>query len=235
MNHKAIYISFFSILLLICSASFILIEKHQEEKAAILSENKQLRFELNQLRSQSRYESTVELNIDQRNSFYSWPKQEKMAERMVVASDQQFKKEWALYLVKEAKKYDINPYLVFELLSVETGGTFDPKLVGPETIYGRAYGMSQFMKNTAPWIAEMAGLPYEEDLLFDPYYSIQLSLTYLDYLENRYGDWNKALTAYHRGMSGLETFIEAKGHAKSWYAKEILNNALQHQSLASIK
>lgn len=204
-----------------------------EEKAAIIQENKHLNYQLNQLRSQQEYENSLNLKAEQMNGFYTWPKQEKIAEKLVSASDQRFKKEWAMYLVKEAKRYEIDPYLAFELLNVETGGTFDPELIGPETRYGKAYGMSQFMKNTAPWIAEMAGLPYDEELLFDPYYSMQLSLTYLDYLEGRYGNWDEALTAYHRGMNGLEKFIDREGHAKSWYAKEIQNSALQHRPLAT--
>lgn len=234
MEHRIWYVSLISTIVIICSVFLLHMKNQAEEKEAIISEKEQLEYELNQLRSQNQYEKTLSLNTKQTNSFYTWPKQEKIADKLVAASEQQFKKEWAMYLVKEAKRYDIDPYLAFELLSIETGGTFDPELVGPQTKYGKAYGMSQFMKNTAPWIADMAGLPYEEDLLFDPYYSMQLSLTYLDYLRNRYGNWDEALTAYHRGMNGLEKFIDKKGHAKSWYAKEIQDNALQHQSMAAV-
>lgn len=207
---------------------------HAEKQKELQNENAQLKYEVSQLRFQQQYKNGLQLNINQKNGFYTWPEREKVAETLVLASENKFKKEWALYLVKEANRYNIDPYLVFELLNVETGGTFNPEVIGPETKYGRAFGMAQFMKNTAPWIAEMAGLPYKEELLFDPYYSIQLSLVYLDYLENRYGNWDEALTAYHRGMSGLQIFIDQKGHAKSWYATEIQSNARQHKSVASM-
>ncbi|RWZ60882.1 lytic transglycosylase domain-containing protein [Halobacillus fulvus] len=171
-------------------------------------------------------------NIGQKNGYHIWPEMEKVADQLVKESDGEFKKSWALYLVRESKRYDVDPYIAYELLKVETGATFDPELVGPETKYGRAYGMAQFMKNTAPWIADMAGLPYEDELLYDPYYSMQLSLVYLDFLHNKYGNWDEALTAYHRGMGGMQQYKEENGHAESWYAKEIQNKADNHTTIA---
>ncbi|MBM7554749.1 lytic transglycosylase domain-containing protein [Thalassobacillus pellis] len=164
-----------------------------------------------------------------------WKEMKLTAERLVKESNGNFKKSWALYLVREAKRHNIDPFIVYELLKVETGGTFNPKLVGPQTEYGRAYGMAQFMKNTAPWIADMAGLPYKEELLFDPYYSMQLSMTYLNFLHDQYGNWNEALTAYHRGMGGLKNYKQENGHARSWYAVEIQDKAELHPSFASAK
>ncbi|GGC91899.1 hypothetical protein GCM10007216_23290 [Thalassobacillus devorans] len=164
---------------------------------------------------------------------YKWQELEINADRLVKESEGRFKKSWAMFLVRESERYEIDPFLVYELLNVETGGTFNPELVGPSTKYGRAYGMAQFMKNTAPWIAEMGGLPYEDELLFDPYYSMQLSLIYLDYLHEKYGNWNEALTAYHRGVGGLENYKKENGHARSWYAVEIQENAETHPTFAS--
>ncbi|MFG6114313.1 lytic transglycosylase domain-containing protein [Halobacillus sp. MO56] len=165
--------------------------------------------------------------------YYEWHEMELTADRLVKESQGRFKKSWAMYLVREAERYEIDPFLVYELLKVETGDTFNPELVGPATKYGRAYGMAQFMKNTAPWIADMGGLPYKDELLFDPYYSMQLSMIYLDYLHGKYGNWNEALTAYHRGMGGLENYKEKNGHARSWYAVEIQENAETHPTFAS--
>lgn len=165
--------------------------------------------------------------------YTEWKTSEELANSFVVQSEGRFKKEWGLFLVKEANRHGIDPYIVFELLKVETGGSFDPQLKGPKTKYGRAYGMAQFMKNTAPWIAEMANLPYKDELLYDPYYSIQLSVVYLDFLYDEYGSWDKALTAYNRGMGGLEKYIQQHGHANSSYAKKIQSNAKQHKLVAT--
>ncbi|MFD1018775.1 lytic transglycosylase domain-containing protein [Thalassobacillus hwangdonensis] len=214
-------------------------DHHQQEKKTILAEKKTLAktnedlLEQNeQLLSQKEYMSTERKKSAEQNGYFSWNEMEGLAEMLVEDSEGRFKKSWALYLVREATKYEVDPFLAYELLKVETGRTFDPELVGPKTKYGHAYGMAQFMKNTAPWIAEMAGLPYKEELLFDPYYSMQLSLVYLDYLHNEYGNWDEALTAYHRGMGGLEEYKKKNGHANSWYAEAIQEGADNYQTVA---
>lgn len=161
-----------------------------------------------------------------------WKQIEEDALRMVEDSEGRFKKSWAIYMIKEARTYGIDPFIVYELLKVETGHTFSPDTVGPETIYGYAYGMAQFMENTAPWIAEMAGLDYEKSMLFDPYYSMKLSVVYLDYLYDKYQRWDEALTAYHRGMTGMENYKRVNGNARSQYATIIQNKAKQHDAVA---
>jgi hypothetical protein len=159
------------------------------------------------------------------SSYHSWEDSKKLAKKFHIDSNGKFSKEWGLFLSEKAKEYSINPYILFELIKVETGGTFKPDTVGPKTKYGRAYGLAQFMENTGPWIANMADLPYEKELLYNPYYSMELVVVYLDFLFKRYGDWDHTLTAYHRGMYGLEKFINNRGHSKSWYSEEIQENA----------
>ncbi|NEU30713.1 lytic transglycosylase domain-containing protein [bacterium LRH843] len=162
--------------------------------------------------------------------YNTWINSKHLSEKLYEDSEGAFKKEWGLFLGEMAQKRDIDPYIIYELLRTESG--FDPNAVGPETRFGRAYGMAQFMTNTAPWIAEMAELPYEEKLLFDPLYSIQLSVEYVNYLYNKYQDWDKALTAYNRGMYGLENYMEEYGHAESLYAVEIQENAKNSKQMS---
>ncbi len=90
------------------------------------------------------------------------------------------------------------------------------------------------MKNTAPWIADMAELPYTDELLYDPLYSIELSVHYLNFLYSQYKDWDYALTAYHRGMGGLETYITRNGHAMSEYATTIQERATEFDGIAFV-
>ncbi|MDQ0253087.1 soluble lytic murein transglycosylase-like protein [Evansella vedderi] len=165
--------------------------------------------------------------------YLMWEQANELADHFYEDSDGRFKREWGQFLALEAFEKDIDPFLIYELLRVETGGRFDPNVVGPETRYGHAYGLAQFMKNTSPWIAEMADLPYDHDMLFDPLYSIQLAVTYLDFLHNQYGDWDHALTAYHRGMYGLQNYIAQHGNARSWYAVEIQEKAQAQAILAA--
>lgn len=144
-------------------------------------------------------------------------------------SNGKFSEKWGLFLAFQSMKSDIDPAIVYELLKVETGNKFDPELIGPQTKYGRAYGMAQFMKNTAPWIADMAGVEHSHEKLFNPYYSITLSVTYLEFLYQKYENWDEALTAYNRGIGGLETYVSRKGTPKSSYSEEILEMASLHQ------
>ncbi|HEX7064298.1 MAG TPA: lytic transglycosylase domain-containing protein [Bacillales bacterium] len=160
-----------------------------------------------------------------KNSYEAWINAQQTAARFYQTSNHQFKKKWGLFLVMEARERGVDPDIVFELLKVETGGTFDTHLIGPETKYGRAYGMAQFMTNTAPWIAKMADMPYNKDKLFDPYYSIELAITYLDFLYEEYGNWNKALTAYNRGIYGMKNYVQEHGDSKSSYAVTIRRQA----------
>ncbi|MBP1947554.1 lytic transglycosylase domain-containing protein [Virgibacillus litoralis] len=205
-----------------------------------IKENKQLASITNHLEAENQkltlendYLDTEQLLDAKKNSYHSWTYVNKQANKLVKNSNGEFKKSWAIYLVQEAESFDISPYIAYELFRVETGNTFDPNLVGPETKYGKAYGMGQIMKNTAPWIAEMSGIPYKEELLFNPYYSIHLTFVYLDFLYKQYGNWDKALTAYHRGIGGLNNYLDKNGHAKSWYALEIKNNAEDYKQFTN--
>ncbi len=218
---------------ILSAAGIMLIQQNQQElkvkMEVLLEENRILAAENKHLKAISTYEIDL-INTDE--DFKHWPYIEEIAEQMVKDSDERFKKTWAIYLVNEAIQYEIDPFLIYELLKVETGHTFDPDLIGPETRYGHAYGMSQFMKNTAPWIANMANLPYSDDLLFDPYYSMKLAVVYLDFLHHKYEDWDQALTAYNRGMTGMENYMRNNGSAKSQYAQIIQTKAKAHQSVA---
>lgn len=204
-----------------------------------INENNALKMEIHDLEeNQEKLEETFNQELVDRylnhlaetdeplfSSYTAWKEAEEFVSHFSKDSGGSFEEEWGFFLVMDAKRREIDPLLVYELLKVETGGTFDPQLVGPETPFGHAYGLAQFMENTAPWIAEKAGLDYSKEKLFEPLYSIQLSLAYLDFLHNYYGDWDHALTAYHRGMYGLEQYINENGHARSWYAVEIQENA----------
>ncbi|MFQ3542755.1 transglycosylase SLT domain-containing protein [Halobacillus rhizosphaerae] len=219
--------------ILLVGITVVIVDHVNEQKYnALTKENQQLMNKNEKLKTEKKYLISQPSDFKQKSGFFVWPKMEKTADHFVKESEGNFKKAWALYLVRESKRYHINPNIVFELLNVESGGTFNPKLVGPKTKYGHAYGMSQFMENTAPWIADMGGLPYKKDLLFDPYYSIELSFIYLDYLHDKYGNWDEALTAYNRGVAGLKEYKAENGHAKSGYAKTIQNNAADDTAVA---
>jgi len=134
-------------------------------------------------------------------------------------------------LVNFSKEKQVPFEIVFNLLEVESGGVgFDHFAVGPQTRFGRAYGIAQFMENTAPWIAEMGNMEYNgRNDLFDAPYSIRLAIVYLHYLQyggkghSGFRDWHATLTAYNRGIQGLRNFERKNGTAVSAYSKKILD------------
>ncbi len=186
----------------------------------------------NQMKSQTaltRLEKETGYSLDPGSiSVEGWKEAKAYSEEFYADSNGRFSKKWGLFLSYQSMKADIDPSIAYELLKVETGNTFDPELIGPETKYGHAYGMAQFMTNTAPWIADMAGIKYSEEKLFDPYFSMTLSVTYLDYLYDKYENWDEALTAYNRGIGGLEAYVSEEGTPKSGYSEKIQEMASLH-------
>ncbi|GAF65930.1 transglycosylase SLT domain-containing protein [Alkalihalobacillus trypoxylicola] len=212
--------------------AFLIVQNEQLKEQLISAEIEKEQYMAKQeMKEMRQFFSTQPINSDIAINYHSWIQSKNISKQLYKDSEGLFQEEWGIFLGEIAQQKDIDPYIVYELLKTETGGTFNPELVGPHTRYGQAYGMAQFMENTAPWIADMAGLDYDQKLLFDPLYSIQLSIEYLSFLYEKYEDWDYALTAYHRGMYGLEAYIEEHGNAQSWYAVEIQENAEQFNYL----
>ncbi|ALA51130.1 transglycosylase SLT domain-containing protein [Shouchella clausii] len=214
--------------------AFLLIHDYRETNKELAKENEEMRQLFGSMEEELQETGAVAEELSFEDNHQVWSEAMKLADELYEDSDGHFKKEWGMYLAHLAEQKQMNPYLVYELLKVESGEQFDTNAVGPKTKYGHAYGMAQFMTNTAPWIAEMAGVEYRQELLFDPFYAIQLSVEYLDFLYDQYGDWDKALTAYNRGMGGLESYINENGDAKSSYAVKIQTAAERHGAPAVV-
>lgn len=98
-----------------------------------------------------------------------------------------------------------DPYAAtFEaLVQQESGG--QPGVLGPQTDYGRAEGMTQMLPATAQSMAQKLGLPWRPELMRGAtpeaaQYQRTLGRAYFDEGLERYGgDVNKALMYYHGG------------------------------------
>ncbi|MDQ0205567.1 lytic transglycosylase domain-containing protein [Alkalicoccobacillus murimartini] len=198
----------------------------------IVQEKDQELFHLTREKDEMELQTNTKLSGSTEPSYTNWIQSSELADQLYKESEGRFEKEWGLFLGELTQEKGMDPYIVYELLKVETGGSFDPNVEGPKTRFGVAYGMAQFMTNTAPWIADRANLEYKKELLFEPLYSIQLSVEYLDYLYEEYEDWDYALTAYNRGMTGLKNYVEKNGHARSDYAVTIQQGVMHHESIA---
>ncbi|MEK4564544.1 transglycosylase SLT domain-containing protein [Alkalihalobacillus sp. FSL R5-0424] len=219
-----------SLVAIIMLAGYFAFEANSLKQAVKDTENELTRLEIE--KDGLELSSNTELSESSAPSYSQWIQSSELAEQLYKDSEGRFKREWGLFLGELTQQKGMDPYIVYELLKVETGGSFDPTAVGPETRFGVAYGMGQFMTNTAPWIADRANLEYKQEYLFEPLYSIQLSVEYLDFLYEEYEDWDYALTAYNRGMTGLKKYVEKNGNAKSQYAVTIQQGVMQHDAIA---
>lgn len=81
--------------------------------------------------------------------------------------------EYRLLVVTTAKRYKLDPRLLASVARVETGGTWDPHLVGA----AGEVGLMQVMPETASWIAQQRGEAIPD--LTDPAVNIDYGAWYL--------------------------------------------------------
>jgi hypothetical protein len=92
-----------------------------------------------------------------------------------------------------ANNYGVPKNLLTGLLYQES--RFNPNIQGPQTKYGRARGIAQFIDATA----------IEEGVnQFDPNSAIPGAARYLKKLYNKTGDWNLALASYNAGYGNVK-------------------------------
>lgn len=106
------------------------------------------------------------------------------------------------YVETYADEYDLDPYLVYAIIKVESG--FDPEAKSK----AGAMGLMQVMEETAIECNEKAGFGYNipEDLS-DPEVNIRIGCYYLNSLYNIYGDMKLAVTAYNGGTGNVDEWI----------------------------
>ena len=97
---------------------------------------------------------------------------------------------------------DLDPFLVMGLIQAES--SFRSDAVSPVG----AVGLMQIMPSTAEWLAEMMGISYREEDLFNPAYNIRMGTFYLRRLINYFGHVDTALASYNAGMGNVRSWLE---------------------------
>ncbi|MEW6624450.1 MAG: lytic transglycosylase domain-containing protein [Bacillota bacterium] len=124
-------------------------------------------------------------------------------------------------ILKYCKDYNVHPSLVLSIIQQESG--FNIEAVSPKG----ALGLMQLMPGTAYALSQQMG--FEVNDLYDIDTNIRLGVYYLKCLAEIYpGDEHAVLTAYNRGPTGLERFVQRHGSTKSSYSREILGTLEQH-------
>lgn len=110
------------------------------------------------------------------------------------------------YILDSSKRHGINPYWVTAIIAVETGRTFNPRLVSKHG----AVGLMQILRTHAKWM----GVKVRD--LYNPKTNIELGTKYLSYLINKYGK-RLGTIAYNQGEGRV-----LKGNYRTWYYDEVM-------------
>ncbi len=125
---------------------------------------------------------------------------------------------------KVSRKYNVPFELAYEVVRLESN--FNEKLTNYNEwndTFDR--GLFQLNDNTSPWLAEKVGIKdFNYEMTYDPELSASMGMWYLSYLYSRFDNWHDALTAYNRGIHGLEKFKERTGSSRSVYSRKILKH-----------
>ena len=112
----------------------------------------------------------------------------------------------AQIIVKESKKNGYDPLFVTAVIMAESG--FNKKAISPVG----ALGLMQLLPTTAKYISAKLGENYwkgHRPLLHDESYNINLGVTYLKYLDAKFGgDKKLTLAAYNWGPGNLERSLK---------------------------
>ncbi len=104
---------------------------------------------------------------------------------------------------KYSERYDIDPYLVFAVIKVES--SFRHRAVSPKN----ARGLMQITEGTGKWGAEQIGLGgFSQDMLFDPEANIQIGCWYLSRLYSEFGDTDLVIAAYNAGSGNVSKWLK---------------------------
>lgn len=107
------------------------------------------------------------------------------------------------YVEKYAKKYDIDPYMVYAIIKAESN--FDENARSTSN----AVGLMQIMEATAIETAKKMDLEVTEEDLFNPELNINIGLKYFTSLLDKYNDnYYLAIIAYNAGIGNVDKWIE---------------------------
>ncbi len=125
---------------------------------------------------------------------------------------------YAEIIREECKEYCYDWELVLALMKAESN--FKSTSVSRKG----AVGLMQVMPETADWISPKVEAKYDGvTSLHNPEYNIRLGIHYFDMMYRKFGDLEKAITAYRVGPNRLIKNLEQGLKPDSEYLKEVLD------------
>jgi soluble lytic murein transglycosylase-like protein len=98
---------------------------------------------------------------------------------------------FASLIMEHTATYDVNPYTILAMMEVETGATYNPKLVGRDN----DTGLLQILPPTQRYMKI-------DGSLFNPSVNIEIGAKYLAYNQKRFGE-EKGIVAYNQGEGNV--------------------------------
>lgn len=128
-----------------------------------------------------------------------------------------FPTKYSKYVIKYAKIYDLDPYIVYSLIKVES--KFNPYAASSKN----AVGLMQITPQTGAYIAKLLNdKNYKEDKLYDPAINIRYGCFYLSKLyKDFHGDLNSVLAAYNGGEGNVRKWLKISGSINKLDAKDV--------------
>ena len=85
-----------------------------------------------------------------------------------------------------------------------------------------AVGLMQLMPKTAKWLSPKLELKYSGvGSLYNPEYNIKLGVHYLNMMQSKFGDLDKALVAYNKGPRKLMRELDNGGKPESNFLEKV--------------
>jgi soluble lytic murein transglycosylase len=123
----------------------------------------------------------------------------------------------ARVVVREARRYGLDPALVLAVIQVESGGYY------LAVSHVGAIGLMQLLPTTAEELAGRLDLDWRgPDSLFDPVINVKLGIAYIKHLADRYADVSTALAAYNWGPTRIDRRIRIGSGVPSIYSKRVM-------------
>ena len=130
-------------------------------------------------------------------------------------------KETVLAVFDEAHRFGFDPFFLLAVIQRES--RFNPNAVGQ---HGEI-GLMQIKPDTAQWIAERYGFPWEgPSSLYKPADNVRLATAYFDFLRRSFhSNGLRYLSAYNLGPKRTREVLRDK--RRSFYADEVVGNYIR--------
>lgn len=114
-----------------------------------------------------------------------------------------YPKKYIEYVEKYSQEYELDSLLVYSIIKAESN--FNENA----TSNSNAIGLMQVMLSTAQEIGDKLSMQeITEEELYNPEVNIQIGITYLKILLEKYENYNLAIIAYNAGMGNVDKWLE---------------------------